>query len=278
VYPNYDIILVSNGAKLPIRRTALQGIADRVSLIINNSENVGYARANNLGITEALKRQADYILLLNDDTVVSPDFLDILVKIGEESADVGMLGPAIFYFNEPDSIWFTGAKVDMQTCQVSTKEFDEIQGSRHPSPIESEYITGCALVVKTEVVKKIGPLNERFFLYWEDVDWGLRAIKAGYHNLIVPSAHIWHKVSVSTGGPDSPLKAYHKTRSHLLMAKLHAPWALTRLQRAFLRDITWLFFKSRDGDRMRKAFAYLAAIKDYHLGKTDRGPHWLWQQ
>ena len=277
MYPNYEIILVSNGAKSPIHRTALQGITDRISTIINNSENVGYARANNLGITEALKGQADYILLLNDDTVVSPDFLDILVRIGEESADVGMLGPAIFYFDDPENIWFTGAQYDVETCMVSTDGFDRIQQRKDLQLIQSDYITGCALLVKRKVWEKIGLLDERFFLYWEDVDLGIRAKTAGFRIMLVPSARIWHKVSVSSGGPDSPLKAYHKTRSHLQMAKLHTPWALNRLQRIFLRDIAWLLMKSSDRNQIRKARAYVAAIKDYHLGKTGSGPRWLWK-
>ena len=93
---------------------------------------------------------------------------------------------------------------------------------------------------------------------------------------MIPNGHIWHKVSVSTGGMDSPLRAYHKTRSHLAMAKLHTPWILNKLQRGFFRDVAWLVLKSSSKDRIKKALAYLAAIKDYHLGRTDKGPLWLW--
>jgi len=277
VYPNYEIIIVKNGDRSNLTLPAMQKLADRVATIIDLPENVGYARANNHGIQQAISTGADFILLMNDDTAVSPHFLSLLVEASEKSLDVGILGPAIYYFSEPDKIWFAGARFDQQSCSVSTTEFDEIQQRKNSESIGSDYITGCALLVKREIIEKIGPLDERFFLYWEDVDWGLRAAKAGYKNLIVPSARIWHKVSVSTGGPDSPLKSYHKTRSHLIMANLHAPWVLAKLQYAFLRDIAWLLLKSFDEKRMRKALAYLAAIKDYHLGKTDRGPHWLWQ-
>lgn len=277
VYPNYEIIIVKNGDKSNLTLSAMQEIADRVATIIDLPENVGYARANNYGIQQAISTGADSILLVNDDTAVSPHFLSILVESGQRLPDVGMLGPAIYYFDEPDRIWFAGARFDMQTCAVSSREFGEIHQRKDYGPIESDYITGCTLMVKREVVEKIDLLNERFFLYWEDVDWGLRAMKAGFKNLVVPEAQIWHKISVSAGGPDSPLKAYHKTRSHLLMAKLHAPWALGRLQGTFFRDIAWLLLKSSDKKRMRRARAYLAAIKDYHLHKTGEGPHWLWK-
>jgi GT2 family glycosyltransferase len=277
-YPNYEIIIIKNGNGSNLALSATQELADSVTKIIYLQENVGYARGNNYGIQEALEHGAHYVLLLNDDTTISPDFLEALVEIGEKLPANGMLGPAIYYFDEPNRIWFAGARFDQENCMVITTGFDQMSLQGDSQPIESGYITGCALMVKKPVIEAIGLLDERFFLYWEDVDWGLRAKNAGYSNLVVPNSHIWHKVSVSAGGPESPLKAYHKTRSHLLMAKLHAPWALPRLQRAFLRDIAYLLFKSSDENRMRKAWAYLAATKDYYLGKTDKGPHWLWQQ
>jgi GT2 family glycosyltransferase len=276
IYPNYEIIIVKNGDRSDLTLSAMQEIADRVATIIDLPENVGYACANNHGIQQAISTGADCILLMNDDTTVSPHFLSILVESSEKLPDVGMLGPAIYYFDEPNKIWFAGAKFDMQICSVASREFDEIHQRKDYGPIESDYITGCALMVKKEVVEKIGHLNERFFLYWEDVDWGLRAMKAGFKNVVVPRAQIWHKISVSAGGPDSPLKAYHKTRSHLLMAELHTPQALNRLQNGFLRDVAWLLLKSSDTNRIKTAGAYLAAIRDYHLAKTGRGPNWLW--
>ena len=277
-YPNYEIIIVKNGSRSDLTFPAAQGFSDRVTSVIDLKRNVGYARGNNCGSQRALEHGAQYILLLNDDTTVSTDLLESLVEIGERIPDVGMLGPAIYFFDEPDRIWFGGARFDKQTCAISTTKFNEMHNGKDSDPIESDYITGCSLLVRREVAERIGLLDERFFLYWEDVDWGLRAKNAGFSNMVVPNAHIWHKVSVSTGGPQSPLKAYHKTRSHLLMAKIHSPWALNRLQRAFFRDIAWLLFKASDENRVRKARAYLSAIRDYYLGKTNGGPHWLWQQ
>lgn len=131
----------------------MQEIADRVATIIDLPENVGYARANNYGIQQAISADADYILLMNDDTAVSPHFLSILVESGQKLPDVGMLGPAIYHFDEPDKIWFAGARFDMQTCAVSAREFDEIHQRKDNGPIESDYISGCALMVKREVVE-----------------------------------------------------------------------------------------------------------------------------
>lgn len=276
-YPDFEIIIVNNGMNSKLARAVMHEITELDVDVINCHENLGYARANNSGIKKALIRRADYVLLLNDDTIVSPDFLNILVEEGEKSSNIGMLGPKIYYADEPNTIWFSGACFNRQTCMISTPDSNQFDKSEGGKPFNSDYITGCALLIKREVIEKIGLLDERFFLYWEDVDWGLRAKKAGFKNIIVPSAHIWHKVSVSTGGMDSPLRAYHKTRSHLLMAKLHAPWTLNRLHWGFSRDIAWLILKSSDENRIKKAYAYFAAIRDYHWGKTGEGPHWLWE-
>jgi GT2 family glycosyltransferase len=274
-YKNCAIIVVNNGSN---DLTDINKHIKRKIQLIKTPSNLGFARGNNLGIKEALRNRADYVLLLNDDTIVTPDFLSTLVAAGENHPDVGMLGPKIYYYDEPQKIWFAGARFDERTGVIFALHSDKIGKSRKDNkPEDSDYITGCALLVKKKLIDIVGLLDERFFLYWEDVDWGLRAQKAGFTNLIVPNAHIWHKVSVSTGGMDSPLRAYHKTRSHLLMAKLHAPCTLNRLHWGFSRDIAWLLFKSTDLERVKKARAYISAIKDYHLGRTHKGPLWLWQ-
>jgi len=110
-YPNYEIVIVKNGSKSQLSLTALQGFDERVSMIINSTENVGYACANNLGIRKALTYNANYILLLNDDKIVSPDFLNILVEEGEKSSNIGMLGLKIYYASEPNRMWFSVALV-----------------------------------------------------------------------------------------------------------------------------------------------------------------------
>jgi len=275
-YDNYAVIVVNNG---PDDLGNIDQHMERKIQVLRSPSNIGFARGNNLGIKEALRNCADYVLLLNDDTIVSSDFLNMLVATGENHPDVGMLGPKIYYYDEPRRIWFAGAKFDEQTGLIFASHSDEIGNSRkNEKPEDSDYITGCALLVKKTLIDIIGLLDERFFLYWEDVDWGLRAKKVGLKNMVVPSSKIWHKVSASSGGMDSLIRVYHKTRSHLLLAKLHAPWTLNSLHRGFFRDIAWLTLKSSDENRIKKAYAYFAAIKDYHLRKTGKGPQWLWKK
>jgi GT2 family glycosyltransferase len=277
-YENFDIQVIQNSAKDAVLSDRLRHADKHICKVIQAGQNLGFAAANNIGIREGADSNSDYVLLLNDDTLVAPDFLTELVEVAEMHEDVAMLGPQICYFDEPQKIWFDGATFEKETCQVVTRGSGQTDRPLNESTLlESDYICGCCLLVRTNMLDQIGLLDERFFLYWEDVDWGLRMMKAKRRNAIVPSAYIWHKISASTGGPDSPLKAYHKTRSHLLFSRLHAPGTHARLIEKYGRDILWLLVKSAACHRIVKARAYFAAIVDYYLGRTDRGPGWLWE-
>jgi len=275
-FPNFEIILVLNGQKA-IRnwQVVRNNEYPDVALVIENMENHGYARANNIGMQEALRRGAGYVLLLNDDTVVSRDFLDILLESFKNRDAVGVVGPRIYYHHAHDRICPTGVRFEPEQASFSFLPTPEREKENDSNIMESDFITGCAALVSRDVLEQVGMLDEDFFLYWEDADWGLRVKKAGLKNLIVTRAHVWHRLSVSMGGDDSAFKIYHKTRSHLLFASRHAPEALFRLHKKYLNDVLWLLFKSGKRTRYGKARAYLAALFDYHRRRRDEGPLWL---
>lgn len=269
-YPDFEIILVHNGPPDPALDALAAAFPGGRAEALHTGRNAGFAAGNNAGIRRALGKGAEYVLLLNDDTEVSPGFLDLLVEEAEKDPAAGMLGPQILYLSEPGRIAFAGAGFDQASCSFSFPHADEpCAESGGAAPYGSDYITGCALLVKRAVLEKIGLLDERFFLYWEDGDWGLRAGKAGYRCLVVPAARIWHKVSASSGGNDSPFKAYHKAFSRLLFCDLHAPEAKRGVLRGFARDVVWLLLKSGRGDRLEKAWAYISAAAA-HYGWLER--------
>ena len=276
-YANFDIFVVHNGPENAELEKRLSPFSGRLSEIIHNGKNLGFAGGNNIGIKRALRKGAEYVFLLNDDTVVGEDFLDILIEAAQKNPLSAMMGPEVRYFDKRERISFSGAVFDPLGYQFTFPRSGELaKSSAVPVLTESDYITGCALLVKKAVIEKIGLLDERFFLYWEDTDWCLRAKKAGFLNFVAPAAKIWDKVSASSGGNDSPLNAYHKTRGQLLFAGSHVPGIRIKLIAGFARDIAWLLFKSSEPERKKKALAYLAAMVDYFLGKTGSGPLWLW--
>ena len=194
-------------------------------VIDNDKENKGFAGGNNLGIKQATEKGTDYILLLNNDTVVEPDFLRKLIEAGEREERIGILGPVIYEYGS-DKIHFAGGKVNW----LYTKGI-HIQNTKYPGLAkrsgagkiqDTDYITGACLLIKRKVIEKIGSMDEDYFVYCEDVDWCLKAHRNGFSCLVVPDARISHKVS-SIAKIASFSYIYYHTRNGLLLAKRNAP-------------------------------------------------------
>jgi GT2 family glycosyltransferase len=188
--------------------------------LIKNSENRGFPGGNNVGIKFALEFfDPDYILLLNNDTVVDENFLGELIKNGDSRDDVGILGPKIYFYDEPQTIWSAGCKISWKLSrgiQIGTNEVDKGQ---YDEINEVEYVSGSAFLIKTEVIKKIGLMDEDYFLYFEESDWTLRANQEGFKSLYIPTSHIWHKVSRSGGGISNPIGLYYITRNRWIFMR-----------------------------------------------------------
>ncbi|NYB51991.1 MAG: glycosyltransferase family 2 protein [Methanobacteriaceae archaeon] len=189
-------------------------------ILIKNKKNYGFAEGNNIGIRFSLKNlEPEYVLLLNNDTVVGKNFLNELVKVGEKEEEIGILGPKIYIYHQPNVIWSAGCKISWKLCrgvQIGTKQSDHGQFDEQK---KVEYVSGSAFLIKTEVIHKIGLMDEKYFLYFEESDWTLRANQAGYESLYVPSAHVWHKVSQSGGGISKPAGLYYITRNRWIFMK-----------------------------------------------------------
>ncbi len=188
--------------------------------LIKNNVNYGFAEGNNIGIRFVVNTwNPDYILLLNNDTVVDQDFLKEMVSIGETSKDIGILGPKIYYYNEKNTIWCIGGKIDWKLARGLHVGIDEVDNGQYNEISEFEYVSGSAFLIKREVVDEIDLMDKQFFLYFEESDWALRASQKGYRSVYVPKAKVWHRVSKSGGGITEPLGLYYITRNRWLFMK-----------------------------------------------------------
>jgi GT2 family glycosyltransferase len=222
-YPIASVLVVDN-ASIDGSADAIRTEFPNVQLIINNS-NLRYARGNNVGMKHALERGTEYVLLLNNDTVVDCEFLSQLVHVAESDKKVGMVGPKIYYYGEQKRIWFAGGRIEWWKGWVSHNGIREHDIGQYDAMKEVDYLTGCCMLVKREVIERVGLLDESYYIYGEDADWCIRAARAGYSLLYVPSAIVWHKLSASTGGHFSWFKNWNKLKSQLrLMARYAKPY------------------------------------------------------
>jgi GT2 family glycosyltransferase/glycosyltransferase involved in cell wall biosynthesis len=272
-YQGYEVVVVDNGStdgSVPVIRERFPGVT-----IIENGENLGYSGGNNVGLRYAIAQGADYALLLNNDTIVDPTFLRILVDAAETDPLIGMAGPTIYYHEHPDVIWSAGGAIDWQrgsTWMVGLDERDEGQFGAEPRAVD--FVTGCAMLVRRTVMEQVGLLDERFFAYYEETEWCVRAARAGYKILHVPPAWMWHKISPSTRA-DSPLVHYYMTRNRLLFLKttragLRAWWHT--LIAEYLRTLVSWSVRPKWRCKQAQRKAMLQAISDAWRRRWGKQP------
>jgi len=186
-------------------------------------KNYGFAEGNNIAIRLVLRRTVpDYFLLLNNDTIVDPHFLAELVDVAEADSRIGFVGPKILRYDcrgRNDIIDFAGGLVSMRKGHSYKIGENEADSGQYDQSKSVDYAEGSCLLVRTEVIRKIGLLDARFFTYWEEADWCRRGFEAGYKSVYAPNARIWHK-GASSGRQLSLI--YYGTRNSILFVKKHA--------------------------------------------------------
>lgn len=196
-------------------------------VLIKAGTNSGYAGGNNIGMRYALgKGDASYIWILNNDTVVDKDALAEMVKCAEHNEGVGMTGSKLLYYDKPDVVQSAGGCIIYpwlgNTTFISHAQRDSVHGDE---PLEPDYICGASLLVKKDVIETIGLMDENYFLYWEDADWGIRARRNKYTLLYCPESRVWHKEGATSGGLKS-MTDYYWTRNGLFFIKKFYPMLL----------------------------------------------------
>lgn len=245
---------------------------DKKIKIIENKENLGFAEGNNVGIRYALENGADYIFLLNNDTLVDKNLIEEVLKIMERDKEIGIVGPKIYFapgceyhqsrYKEEERgkvIWYAGGIIDWQNVLASHRGLDEVDQGQCDKTQETDFVSGCAMMVKKEVFEKVGFFDKNYFLYWEDIDFCQRVKKAGFKIVYAPEAILWHKNASSSEKPGSEFHQYYQTRNRLLFGmnygKLRTKFALYRESLRFLMTGT-----------IKKQ-----AVLDFYLGRLGKG-------
>lgn len=236
-YTSYAVVVVDNGSKGDDVAVLRQKFGDYICVIENN-RNYGFAEGCNIGMQYALASfEPDYILLLNNDTVVDRGFLSELVSVAESEPSVGIAGPKVYLHNEPDRVQSAGGRINWWTGQATIRGWSETDSGQFDEIAEVDWVTGCAMLVKRRVISDVGLLYAPYFMYFEETDWCARCRKAGYRIVYVPGAKLWHKRHLDAGKMES-LPLYYWTRNRFLFMKRNAtkPQLVSFLLHFFFRE------------------------------------------
>ncbi|MDD3141071.1 MAG: glycosyltransferase family 2 protein [Lachnospiraceae bacterium] len=265
-YSQYIIILADDNSSDDSIKIVRRSFPDVV--VLNSEKNGGYAHANNIGIQFAIDKGAEYVLLLNNDTVVEKSFLtELVLNSNKETIAV----PYIFEFKHKTKLQAAGGQILWHKGKtkgigegVSVKKINNLK------PKQVSFASGCCLLINTEIIKRLGVLREDFYMYFEDTDYSIRALKNNIKMNAVPTSIIYHKKSLSMGGYNNPKTQYYLFRNRL--------YFVSENRKLFSKDVYIQIFKdivdiAAEGNMTMKKYLLLAVI-DFLLNRRGKMVYW----
>lgn len=269
-FRDYFVVVIDNGSKedqiLKLKNCGLK------FFLIEAGDNLGYTGGNNLGISYALRFNPEFILLLNNDTFIEQNALQEMILSASSDLSIGILSPKILFHPRRNLIWSAGTVLDKRFLMGHLRGYNTVDAGQYDTDTDSDYVTGCAMLIRTQVVLDIGFLGDDYFAVCEDLDYCARAKRAGYKIWYAPKSVIWHVESASSGGHEAPQYVYYQTRNYFIY---HTMWADNFIQLASSRAyyFTWLFKRIIScllRGKWRAAVGILLGLVDAVSGKVGR--------
>lgn len=266
-----QIIVVDNASKKPFTLTTKE--KDQKVMLIRNEKNLGFSGGYNTGILAALKEKFDYIMIINNDTIADKQLLTELIKVAENNPLAGIIGPKIYFAKGHEFhrnryqvgdlgkvLWYAGGGIDWKNVMSYHRGVDEVDHGQYDVTQETGFVTGCCMLFPREVLEKVGMLNDDYFLYFEDAEFNMRVLKAGYKIMFAPKAILWHVNAVSSGGSGSTLHDYFITRNRLYFGLSYAPF---RAKIALFRESLKLLVYGRTWQKI--------GVRDFYFNRNGKG-------
>ncbi|HYK07964.1 MAG TPA: glycosyltransferase family 2 protein [Candidatus Eisenbacteria bacterium] len=272
-YENFSlsIVVVDNGSKIPFE-LSIEEKKENI-LLITTKENLGFAGGYNVGMRYGLDNGAEYVVVLNNDTIVEKNCIEEMLRACESEKKCGIVVPKIYFaknhefhkdrYSDAEKgkvFWFAGGYMDWANIFSRHRGVDEVDTGQYDNTEKVDFATGCCMCIPRDVLEKVGLFDEKLFLYFEDADLSQRVLKAGYTIIYAPKAVIWHTNAASGGGSGSILHDYYITRNRMIFGMKYAP---LRSKIALLRESLRLLVFGRKWQK--------AGIKDFYLGKFGKG-------
>lgn len=268
-----ETVVRDNGSAEPLNIKESE-FKDLNLVVDHGAENLGFSGGHNVIIKKALKEQADYVLILNNDVILDKKFLVNLFDEIETDPKIGITVPKIYFakgyefhhdrYSEKDLgkvIWYAGGEMDWENIIGFHRGVDHIDEGQFNKTEETPFPTGACMLVSRSVIEKTGMFDDRYFLYYEDSDWTMRIKKVGFKIMYVPASIIWHKNAASSGS-GSPLHDYYITRNRLLFG---LQYASTRTKGALVKESLKLLINGRKWQKV--------GVKDYYMRKFGKGSY-----
>ena len=251
--------------------------------VIRNSANLGYGGGNNVGIARALELGAEAVLIVNNDVTLSPGSVAVLARELEREGKVGIVGPRVLFAGQPSLVWAAGGTLTWRQNLTTLRGHLAADGDPWRSDVDVDYVIGCAMLVRRAVFERVGVFDPDYFAYTEDVDFGMRASRAGWRSRCIGSVSAFHAPSSATGGGYNPRRKY--------MMGVNSVWFLRRYAGAadwckfiafdvLTLPLVWLVgvFRGRGKAVLAKALGIFDGLRGRRISaETVRtGSRWLW--
>ena len=242
-YPDFEVVVVDNGSTDgshdAVRRAHPEVTALRVE------ENRGIAHGLNLGITWALERPFDYLLLLNNDIEVDAGMLTELVRVAEADPSIGCVGPKTYYWADRRRLWSAGGIIRFRESVTRERGMGELDRGQYERDGEVPYVNGCAMLVRRRAQQETGLWDPLYYVGIEDADWCMRMKRLGYRAFYAHRALLWHRVSPTVGGYKSGRTFQTGRGSALFVRRFASPlqrlafflFLAAAIPAAFLREL-----------------------------------------
>lgn len=240
--------------------------------LIQNDQNIGFGRGHNMGMSYATSQKANYIIILNNDTTVDSHLVEHLVNSFENNMNIGIAGPKIYFskgnefhkdrYKKEDLgkvIWYAGGIMDWENVIGKHRGVDEVDSGEYDQIEQTDFVSGCCMIISLDVFKKVGGFDDKYFLYYEDSDLNQKIKKAGYETLYNPHAVVWHKNAGSTGS-GSELQDYYISRNRLLFGLRYAP---LHSKAALIKESMEIYRKGRKWQKI--------GVRDFYFFKFGKG-------
>jgi len=243
-YQPLTVLVVDNGSRVsPRERLTAAGAAVE---LIENPRNLGYAGGNNVGIRIALERGADFVWILNNDALVEPETLSRLIDTAIRHPTAAAVGGKVLRTDRPATLWVAWGRVTWLQSLIALVGEDAPDDGRYDGERAVPWIPGCSLLLRSAALRTVGPFDEDFFAYHEDVEWAARAHAAGWQLWYTGAARTLHAVHGSSGGAShyGGFRKYLSARNSVLYAKRHGrPWQKALMATAILTTLPVQFVR-----------------------------------